>query len=47
MRVVAIKQFTDKQGKSHQANETFEVSDQEGQELIKNGQAREAPSGDR
>ena len=42
MRVVAVKQFTDKQGKSHQANETFEVNDQEAQELIKNGQAREA-----
>lgn len=41
MRLIAVKQFTDKQGRSHQANESFEVNDQEGQELIKNGQAKQ------
>ena len=42
-KLIATKQFTDKQGQQRQANESFEArNDQEAQEYIKNGQARQA-----
>lgn len=44
-KLVATQEFTDKQGRTHKANETFEVqNDQEAQEYISNGQARKAES---
>ena len=46
MKLTATQQFTDKQGNAHKANETFEVQDQnEAQEYIRNGQAREQGAG--
>ena len=42
MRLTAMQKFTDKQGRSHEKNESFEVTnDQEAQEYIRNGQAQE------
>lgn len=42
MKLIALQKFTDKSGKSREKNESFEVPDQqEAQELIRNGQAKE------
>lgn len=41
-KLTATQQFTDKQGVTHQANESFDVKDdQEAQEYIRKGQARQ------
>lgn len=43
MKLIASQQFTDKQGNTRKANESFEVRDNaEAQEYIRNGQARQA-----
>ena len=42
MKLTAVQKFTDKQGRSHEKNESFEVqNDQEAQEYIRQGQAKE------
>ena len=42
-KLIATQEFTDKSGKVHKANETFEVrDDKEAQEYVDNGQARKA-----
>lgn len=41
MTLIATQKFTDKQGQTHEKDQRFNVaSEQEAQELIRNGQAR-------
>ena len=43
-KLVAVREFTDKQGQKHKAGDRIEVDPEYGQELIRRGEVKEDPS---
>ncbi len=43
-KLVAVREFTDKQGVKHKAGDLIEVDPEYGQELIRRGEVKEEPS---
>ena len=43
-KLVAVREFTDKQGQKHKIGDRIEVDPEYGQELIRRGEVKEEPS---
>jgi len=43
-KLVAVREFTDKQGQKHKIGDRIEVDPDYGQELIRRGEVKEEPS---